>query len=101
MVDGAVVAIVPKSLTAWCCSRVGGACDPRDVLGRGFHVCHWNGFLSNQRDGRPKAPSCGGSPREGARSEFYQLAEQRLAAGGRRLPRPGCVVETHSESTDN
>jgi len=27
----------------------------------------------------------GGSPREGARSE----AEQRLAAGGRRLPRPG------------
>jgi hypothetical protein len=28
-----------------------------------------------------------GSPREGARSE--ERAEQRLAAGGRRLPRPG------------
>src|SRR5712692_7524167 len=34
-----------------------------------------------------EAPSCGGSPREGARSEVR--AEQRLAAGGRRLPRPG------------
>jgi hypothetical protein len=29
----------------------------------------------------------GGSPREGARSE--ERAELRLAAGGRRLPRPG------------
>src|SRR4051812_7124414 len=43
-----------------------------------------------------KPPSCGGSPREGApfrgrlRSEVR--AEQRLAAGGRRLPRPGFVV---------
>src|SRR5207253_190462 len=32
----------------------------------------------------------GGSPREGARSEVR--AEQRLAAGGRRLPRPGRVA---------
>ena len=31
----------------------------------------------------------GGSPREGARSE----AEQRLAAGGCKLPRPGCVCK--------
>src|SRR6266699_438257 len=31
----------------------------------------------------------GGSPREGARSEVR--AEQRLAAGGRRLPRPSRV----------
>src|SRR5579859_5874588 len=34
-----------------------------------------------------KRPSSGGSPREGVRSE--ERAEQRLAAGGRRLPRPG------------
>src|SRR5207302_4993601 len=31
----------------------------------------------------------GGSPREGVRSEAR--AKQRLAAGGRRLPRPGCA----------
>src|SRR2546421_549963 len=34
----------------------------------------------------PNLVPCGGSPREGARSE--ERAEQRLAAGGRRLPRP-------------
>src|SRR3954470_7739693 len=34
-----------------------------------------------------EGPSSGGSPREGARSE--ERAKQRLAAGGRRLPRPG------------
>src|ERR1700716_770764 len=34
----------------------------------------------------PNLVLCGGSPREGARSE--ERAEQRLAAGGRRLPRP-------------
>jgi len=33
-----------------------------------------------------EGPSSGGSPREGARSE--ERAEQRLAAGGRRLPDP-------------
>ena len=32
----------------------------------------------------------GGSPREGARSE--ERAEQRLAAGGCKLPRPGHVI---------
>src|SRR6267378_2543522 len=37
-----------------------------------------------------EGPSSGGSPREGARSE--ERAEQRLAAGGRRLPRPGRVA---------
>src|SRR5438094_9040078 len=35
----------------------------------------------------PNLVLCGGSPREGARSE--ERAEPRLAAGGRRLPRPG------------
>ena len=37
--------------------------------------------------GHWRARKAGGSPREGARSEAR--AEQRLAAGGRRLPRPG------------
>jgi hypothetical protein len=36
----------------------------------------------------------GGSPREGARSE--ERAQQRLAAGGRRLPRPVCVKYEHN-----
>jgi hypothetical protein len=39
-----------------------------------------------------RRPISGGSPREGARSE--ERAEQRLAAGGRRLPRPGRVAST-------
>src|SRR5207244_1355152 len=47
----------------------------------------------SMRNARPRAKraSCGGSPREGARSE--ERAEQRLAAGGRRLPRPGYVID--------
>src|SRR5438445_51854 len=48
-----------------------------------FHIpkrSAWRGSL-------PRIARRGGSPREGARSE--ERAEQRLAAGGRRLPRPG------------
>src|SRR5579859_183928 len=72
----------------------------RDALGRGRERTHFQRDIllertNRRRDGRGPAwpveaardsdaqqcrigPSCGGSPREGARSE----AEQRLAAGG-------------------
>ena len=43
----------------------------------------------------PRARLSGGSPREGARSEAR--AEQRLAAGGRRLPRPGASMHARED----
>jgi hypothetical protein len=62
------------------------------ALTRGHAVAPLGGRAQRRWSGRPGGsqlmprPRSGGSPREGARSEAR--AEQRLAAGGRRLPRP-------------